>query len=95
MIILDAYGRRDELERYLDYRDELSLGLAPIVIKSIYEALPDIISTGVSAVVVEQDITKALSVSDRVYCLQEGRVSLEGQADSLSRQDITHAYFGM
>jgi len=75
--------------------DEISLGLAPIIIKSIYQALPDIISTGVSAMVVEQDVTKALSVSDRVYCLQEGRISLDGQAGVLSRQDITRAYFGM
>jgi len=75
--------------------DEISLGLAPTVIKSIYEALPGIISTGVGAVVVEQDITKALGVSDRVYCLQEGRLSLEGSPASLTREDITRAYFGL
>lgn len=75
--------------------DEISLGLAPIIIKSIYEALPQIIETGVSAVVVEQDISKALEVSDRVYCLQEGRVSLEGPAKGLDRAEITKAYFGM
>ena len=75
--------------------DELSLGLAPVVIKDIYEALPDIVAGGMSAVIVEQDITKALSVSSRVYCLQEGRVSLEGASDSLSREDISRAYFGI
>ncbi|MDP5220705.1 ABC transporter ATP-binding protein [Ruegeria sp. 2205SS24-7] len=75
--------------------DEISLGLAPIIIKDIYEALPNIIGEGMSAVIVEQDITKALSVSSRVYCLQEGRVSLEGGSDTVSREDISRAYFGI
>lgn len=75
--------------------DEISLGLAPIIIKSIYEALPKIVGDGMTAVIVEQDITKALSVSSRVYCLQEGRVSLEGKSDTVSRKEISHAYFGM
>lgn len=75
--------------------DELSLGLAPVIIKSIYEALPSIVGQGMSAVIVEQDITKALSVSSRVYCLQEGRVSLEGASDKVSRVDISRAYFGI
>lgn len=75
--------------------DEISLGLAPIIIKSIYEALPKIVGDGMTAVIVEQDIAKALSVSSRVYCLQEGRVSLEGKSDTVSRKEISHAYFGM
>lgn len=74
--------------------DEISLGLAPVIIKDIYAALPGIVGGGMSAVIVEQDITKALSVSSRVYCLQEGRVSLQGQSDSLSREEISRAYFG-
>lgn len=75
--------------------DEISLGLAPIIIKSIYEALPDIIGEGMSAVIVEQDIAKALSVAERVYCMQEGRISLEGRSDALSREQISAAYFGV
>lgn len=75
--------------------DEISLGLAPVIIKSIYEALPGIVGGGMSAVIVEQDITKALSVSSRVYCLQEGRVSLSGLSESVSRKDISRAYFGV
>jgi len=75
--------------------DEISLGLAPIIIKSIYEALPSIIGGGLSAVIVEQDIGKAMAVSDRVYCLQEGRVSLEGRSDSVSRDAVAKAYFGV
>ncbi|TDL90881.1 ABC transporter ATP-binding protein [Meridianimarinicoccus aquatilis] len=75
--------------------DEISLGLAPVIIRDIYKALPGIVGGGMSAVIVEQDITKALEVSSRVYCLQEGRVSLEGKSDAVSREDIARAYFGV
>ena len=75
--------------------DEISLGLAPIIIKDIYAALPGIIGEGMSALIVEQDITKALSVSSRFYCLQEGRVSLEGASATVARSDISRAYFGV
>lgn len=75
--------------------DEISLGLAPIVIRDIYAALPGIVGGGMSAVIVEQDITKALSVSSRVYCLQEGRISLEGCSETVSRDEISRAYFGI
>jgi branched-chain amino acid transport system ATP-binding protein len=75
--------------------DEISLGLAPIIIKDIYAALPGIIGEGMSALIVEQDISKALAVSSRVYCLQEGRVSLEGASGTVSRAEISRAYFGI
>ena len=52
-------------------------------------------SAGMTAMIVEQDITKALSVSSRVYCLQEGRVSLEGASGTVSREEISRAYFGI
>ena len=75
--------------------DEISLGLAPVVIKAIYDALPGIVGEGMTAVLVEQDISKALSVSSRVYCLQEGRVSLEGLSADVTRDEIGRAYFGI
>ena len=75
--------------------DEISLGLAPVIIKTIYDALPGIIGQGMSAVIVEQDIAKALSVAGRVYCMQEGRISLEGRSDELTREQISAAYFGV
>ncbi|MFW2543735.1 ABC transporter ATP-binding protein [Primorskyibacter sp. 2E107] len=75
--------------------DEISLGLAPIIIRDIYAALPGIVDGGMSAILVEQDITKALAVSSRVYCLQEGRISLEGASGTISREAISRAYFGM
>lgn len=75
--------------------DEISLGLAPIIIKSIYEALPDIIDGGISAMIVEQDINKALSVSSRFYCLQEGKIALQGESQNAVREEISRAYFGV
>jgi branched-chain amino acid transport system ATP-binding protein len=75
--------------------DELSLGLAPIVIVEIYAALPEITGEGMTVAVVEQDVTMAQRVSQRLYCLQEGRVSLEGASDAFTREQITQAYFGM
>lgn len=74
--------------------DEISLGLAPVVIRDIYSALPAIKAEGTSIVVVEQDIVQAMKVSDRVYCLGEGRMTLEGAPDALSRDQIHAAYFG-
>lgn len=75
--------------------DELSLGLAPIVIREIYAALPDITREGMTVVIVEQDVTMAQHASQRIYCLQEGRVSLQGRSDALSREQISQAYFGL
>ena len=74
--------------------DEISLGLAPIIIKQIYDALPGIISDGLGAIVVEQDISKALAVADKVYCLSEGRIALQGAANAVSREEISDAYLG-
>jgi branched-chain amino acid transport system ATP-binding protein len=90
-----AIGRALMANPSLILFDEISLGLAPIVIRDIYAALPGIVGGGMSAVIVEQDISKALSVSSRVYCLQEGRVSLEGQSATVSREAIGRAYFGV
>jgi len=75
--------------------DELSLGLAPIVIREIYAALPSIVAEGMTVVVVEQDVATAQRVSSRVYCFQEGRVSLEGPSNALTREQIGQAYFGV
>jgi len=75
--------------------DEISLGLAPIVIKEIYDALPAITAEGMSVVVVEQDVMVAQRVSQRLYCFQEGRVSLQGASDGFTREQISAAYFGV
>jgi branched-chain amino acid transport system ATP-binding protein len=75
--------------------DELSLGLAPIVIKEIYDALPAICAEGMTVVIVEQDVSTAQRVSQRLYCFQEGKVSLQGRSGDLTREQISLAYFGV
>ena len=75
--------------------DELSLGLAPVVIREIYAAMPRITAEGMAVVVVEQDVGLAQQVSQRVYCFQEGRVSLTGRSSELTRAQISQAYFGL
>lgn len=75
--------------------DEISLGLAPVVIKDIYAAFPRISEAGASIVVVEQDIGQALKVADRVYCMMEGRITLSGAPAALTREKIHAAYFGV
>ncbi len=74
--------------------DEISLGLAPVVIKDIYAALPRIRAAGASVIVVEQDISQAMAVADDVHCMMEGRITLSGKPSELSRDDIHNAYFG-
>jgi branched-chain amino acid transport system ATP-binding protein len=75
--------------------DEVSLGLAPIVVKDIYDALPGICTGGLAAIIVEQDIDTAMRVSDRVYCFMHGKVSLTGKSADLSHGQISAAYFGI
>ena len=75
--------------------DEISLGLAPVVIREIYAALPAIMEEGMSLLIVEQDVQLAMQASSRVVCLQEGLVSLEGKSSELSRDQISKAYFGI
>jgi branched-chain amino acid transport system ATP-binding protein len=75
--------------------DEASLGLAPIVVRSLYKAMPAIVQEGTTLLVVEQDIGQAVSVADRVYCLLEGRVVLSGSPADLTREQISAAYFGV
>ena len=75
--------------------DEISLGLAPIIVRDIYALLPAIVAEGQSLIIVEQDIVQALNAASRVYCLQEGRIALQGNAGELTREDISAAYFGV
>jgi branched-chain amino acid transport system ATP-binding protein len=90
-----ALGRALMANPRLMLCDELSLGLAPIVVRDIYAALPAILAEGISLVIVEQDIVQALKAAAQVYCLQEGRVALAGAAATLTREAIATAYFGV
>jgi branched-chain amino acid transport system ATP-binding protein len=75
--------------------DELSLGLAPIVVRDIYARVPRIRDCGTSLILVEQDVVQALNAAQRVYCLRAGRVALSGAANDLTRETIAAAYFGV
>jgi len=75
--------------------DEVSLGLAPVAVEGVYRSLQVLIDGGATIVLVEQDLGRALAVADRVICLLEGRVVLEGLARELSREQIVEAYFGL
>lgn len=74
--------------------DELSLGLAPLVIGQIYLAFARIRSGGLGIVLVEQDVARACAVADHVVCLLKGQVTLAGAAAGIGRERITSAYFG-
>ena len=74
--------------------DEISLGLAPIIVEEIYAAFPRITGQEMGAILVEQDIGRALAVSDRFLCLREGRIVLQGASKGADRAAITAAYFG-
>lgn len=74
--------------------DEVSLGLAPVIVADIYAALPKIRAGGTAVLLVEQDIGMAMKVSDRMYCFQEGHVSLQGISAKMTRDMISTAYFG-
>lgn len=75
--------------------DEVSLGLAPVVVEAVYRSLANVISEGATVVLVEQDLARALRVAGRVICLLEGRIVLEGAARSFDRDRIVGAYFGL
>ena len=92
---MTAIGRALMANPRLLICDELSLGLAPVVVKSLYEALGRVVREGVTAIIVEQDVALAQGMSSSLYCFQEGRVSLRGASAEVTRAEITRAYFGI
>jgi branched-chain amino acid transport system ATP-binding protein len=75
--------------------DEVSLGLAPVAVAAVYESMASLIASGTAIILVEQDLSRAMSVVDRVICMLEGAVVLEGSAADLTREQVTEAYFGL
>lgn len=75
--------------------DELSLGLAPVIVQRIYATLPRIVSGGCTVLLVEQDVSQAMAVADEVYCLLEGHTVLSGKPADLDRAAVEQAYFGI
>ena len=75
--------------------DELSLGLAPVVVQRIYAMLPQILASGVTVLLVEQDVSQAMRVASHIQCLLEGRTSLEGRPADVTADQVEAAYFGL
>ena len=75
--------------------DEVSLGLAPVVVDAVYRSLANVLNEGATVILVEQDLTRALRVAGRVICMLEGRLVLQGDAKSLDRGRVVDAYFGL
>ena len=75
--------------------DELSLGLAPVVVQRIYGMLPQILATGLTVLLVEQDVSQALRVASHIHCLLEGRTTLSGPPADVTAEKVEAAYFGL
>jgi branched-chain amino acid transport system ATP-binding protein len=75
--------------------DELSLGLAPVVVQRIYGMLPQILGTGLTVLLVEQDVSQALRVASHIHCLLEGKTTLEGNPADVTADQVEAAYFGL
>jgi branched-chain amino acid transport system ATP-binding protein len=90
-----AIGRALVANPRLLLLDELSLGLAPVIVRRIYDTLPELLGSGVTVLLVEQDVSQALRVASRVHCLLEGRTTLQGEPAALTAAGIESAYFGL
>jgi branched-chain amino acid transport system ATP-binding protein len=75
--------------------DELSLGLAPVVVQRIYGMLPQVLATGLTVLLVEQDVSQALRVASHIHCLLEGRTTLDSEPAGVSADQVEAAYFGL
>ncbi len=90
-----AIGRALMTNPRLLLLDEVSLGLAPVAVDDLYRSLEVVIDRGTTVVLVEQDLGRAMARAQRVLCMLEGRIVLEGRADELAREQVTEAYFGL
>ncbi|MDW6026271.1 ABC transporter ATP-binding protein [Mesorhizobium sp. BAC0120] len=90
-----AIGRALMTNPELLLLDEVSLGLSPLIVERVYQSLQKLIDTGMTVVLVEQDLARAMAVADRIVCMLEGRIVLERTTDEVTREEITQAYFGL
>lgn len=90
-----AIGRTLMTNPKLLLLDEVSLGLAPVTVDGLYESLRMVIAQGTTVLLVEQDLGRGMNAAERVICMLEGRVVLEGRSEELSREQVTDAYFGL
>lgn len=90
-----AIGRALMSNPELILMDEISLGLAPLIVRDLYRVVRLIAQNETTVVLVEQDVSRSLQAADRVYCLLEGRVTLQGKPSELTHEQISKAYFGV
>jgi branched-chain amino acid transport system ATP-binding protein len=90
-----AIGRALMTNPRLLLLDEVSLGLSPLAVDQVYDSLRGLMSGGTTVILVEQDLSRALAVANRIACMLEGSIVLQGAASELTREDITAAYFGL
>ena len=90
-----AIGRALMSEPKLIFFDEIALGLAPTIIKDIYARVRELNGSGLTIVLVEQDVRRSLRESNRAYVMLKGKVVLEGGSDVLTEEEVSKAYFGM
>jgi branched-chain amino acid transport system ATP-binding protein len=90
-----AIGRALMTNPRLLLLDEVSLGLAPQAVDAVYRSIDTLIGGGATVLLVEQDLSRAMSVAHRIACMLEGSVVLEGLSGDLSREQVTEAYFGL
>jgi branched-chain amino acid transport system ATP-binding protein len=90
-----AIGRALMTNPRLLLLDEVSLGLAPVVVEQLYRSMRSLRQGGATLILVEQELTRALGAATRVMCMLEGRVVLDGPAEAMSRDQIVDSYFGL
>ena len=90
-----AIGRALMMNPELILLDEISLGLSPLTVDRVYAGLESLTSLGVAMILVEQDLKRAMAAASRTICMLEGAVAIEGPTDSLTREQVTEAYFGL
>ncbi len=90
-----AVGRTLMANPQLLLLDEVSLGLAPVAVDDLYRSLATVIEQGTTILLVEQDLGRAMGIAQRVVCMLEGSLVLEGDSGALSREQVTDAYFGL
>lgn len=89
-----AIARAIMAEPKILFCDEISLGLAPVVIKDIYKKIQEINKEGLTIVLVEQDVKRSLKYSDYSYVILKGKIVMEGKSSELPEDEVTDAYFG-
>ena len=90
-----AIGRALMANPELLILDEVSLGLSPLVVDQVYASIESLRDAGTTILLVEQDLERAITFSQRAICMLEGRIVLDKLTADTHRDEITQAYFGL